>query len=46
MAHMTWAQLSHASRSLWAKSGDESGWLNLPQHLRDSAGVARQLWDE
>lgn len=46
MAQMSWVQLSHASRSLWAKSGDESGWLNLPQHLRDSAGVARQLWDE
>lgn len=31
--------------SLWAKSGDETGWLTLPQHLIDSAGVSLWLWD-
>lgn len=31
--------------SLWAKSGDESGWLPLPQHLSDTAGVSAELWD-
>ena len=42
-----WGQLSPAAYALWAKSGsgDETGWLNLPQHLRDSADVAAQLWD-
>lgn len=44
-ADQIWTQLSVAARSLWAKSGDETGWLNLPQHLRDSAGVAGHLWD-
>lgn len=37
--------LSPQARSLWAKTGDETGWLDLPQHLVDSAGVAAQLWD-
>lgn len=40
-----WPELSVAARSLWAKSGDETGWLTLPQHLRDSAGVAGHVWD-
>lgn len=38
--------MSPAARSLWAKSGDDTGWLNLPQHMLDSAGVAERLWDE
>lgn len=38
--------LSAAAKSLWAKSGDDSGWLTLPQHMRDSADVAALLWDE
>ncbi|WP_139738972.1 CRISPR-associated helicase Cas3' [Actinomyces wuliandei] len=37
--------LSPSARSLWAKSGDETGWLCLPQHMLDSAGVATRLWD-
>ncbi|WP_170289594.1 CRISPR-associated helicase Cas3' [Nesterenkonia halophila] len=32
--------------SLWAKSGDELGWLSLPQHMRDSARIAGLLWDD
>ncbi|GAB3194462.1 CRISPR-associated helicase Cas3' [Nesterenkonia suensis] len=32
--------------ALWAKSGDEFGWLSLPQHMRDSAHIAGLLWDE
>lgn len=32
--------------SLWAKSGDEFGWLSLPQHMRDSARIAGLLWDD
>ncbi|KQB87176.1 CRISPR-associated nuclease/helicase Cas3 [Corynebacterium lowii] len=31
--------------ALWAKSGDETGWLSLPQHLLDSACVAERLWE-
>lgn len=31
--------------SLWAKSGDETGSLSLPQHLADAACVAWRLWD-
>lgn len=38
------AGLSHTARSLWAKSGDETGWLSLPQHLLDSSDVAAVLW--
>lgn len=38
--------LSDAAKSLWAKSGDETGWLTLAQHMRDSADVAALLWDE
>lgn len=36
--------LSARARSLWAKSGDETGWLTLPQHLVDAACVAEALW--
>lgn len=38
--------LSRAALALWAKSGDETGWLSLPQHMLDTAGVAEHLWDE
>lgn len=38
--------LSQMTRALWAKSGDESGWLSLPQHMADSADVASRVWDE
>lgn len=37
--------VSSRARSLWAKSGDETGWLSLPQHMIDSAGVAAGLWE-
>lgn len=39
------AQLRDEARSLWAKTGDEDGWLSLPQHLMDSACVAAAVWD-
>lgn len=39
------AGVSSRARSLWAKSGDETGWLSLPQHMVDSAGVAARLWE-
>lgn len=39
------AAASPQLRSLWAKSGDEDGWLSLPQHLADTACVAAWLWD-
>jgi CRISPR-associated endonuclease/helicase Cas3 len=38
------AGLSAQATSLWAKSGDETGWLNLPQHMADAACVAESLW--
>lgn len=37
--------LSAPARALWAKSGDERGWLALPQHMLDTCGVSRYLWD-
>ncbi|PAT09669.1 CRISPR-associated helicase/endonuclease Cas3 [Corynebacterium hadale] len=37
--------LSPQSRALWAKSGDESGSLSLPQHLADTACVAASIFD-
>jgi CRISPR-associated helicase, Cas3 family len=40
------ASLTPQAKSLWAKSGDETGWLSLPQHLADCAGVAATLWDD
>lgn len=39
------AGLSAQAVSLWAKSGDDTGWLNLPQHMADAACVAEALWD-
>lgn len=39
------AGLGAQATSLWAKSGDETGWLNLPQHMADAACVAGELWD-
>lgn len=39
------SSLSDSARSLWAKTGDESGWLNLPQHLVDSLCAAEAVWD-
>ena len=40
------AQLSPQARSLWAKSGDETGHLSLAQHLIDSACAAAVVYDE
>lgn len=40
------SRCSDRALSLWAKSGDESGWLCLPWHMVDSACVAEQLWDK
>lgn len=36
---------SSQAQALWAKSGDESGHLSLPQHLLDAAGVAGAVYD-
>ena len=36
---------SAQARALWAKSGDENGYLNLPQHLMDTAGAAGAVYD-
>lgn len=36
--------LDHRAWALWAKSGSDAGWLSLPQHMHDSAEVARALW--
>lgn len=33
------------AQAVWAKSGDESGNLSLPQHLMDTAGVAAAVYD-
>lgn len=38
-------KFSDRARALWAKSGDDTGSLNLPQHLMDASGVAEVLWD-
>lgn len=38
-------KLSPQARSLWAKSGDETGHLSLAQHLIDSACVAAVVYD-
>ncbi|MDY6050710.1 MAG: CRISPR-associated helicase Cas3' [Corynebacterium sp.] len=43
----TWLHtLSPQALSVWAKSGDETGWLSIGQHLADAASVAAVLWDE
>ena len=39
------ASKSRQAKSLWAKTGDESGHLNLPQHLADSACAAAAVFD-
>lgn len=36
---------SEQAQALWAKSGDENGYLNLPQHLMDTAGAAGAVYD-
>lgn len=36
---------SEQARALWAKSGDDSGYLSLPQHLVDSACAAAGVFD-
>ena len=38
-------RLSPQARSLWAKSGDETGHLSLAQHLIDSACAAAVVYD-
>lgn len=40
------ASASPELRALWAKPGDESGYLPLVQHLGDTVCVAAALWDE
>ena len=41
-----WLQeVSPQARALWAKSGDETGYLNLPQHLADVAAAALEVFD-
>lgn len=35
---------STQTKALWAKTGDEGAWLNLPRHMMDSAAVGEQLW--
>ncbi|MFD5868549.1 CRISPR-associated helicase Cas3' [Corynebacterium sp. NPDC060344] len=39
------AQASPELTAMWAKSGDDSGWLSLPQHLADAAAVSSLLWE-
>lgn len=39
------AQFSKQALALWAKSGDETGSLSLPQHLMDAAGAAGVVYD-
>lgn len=40
------SRLSAHSRTLWAKTGDESSWLSLEQHMIDSSDAAGFLFDE
>lgn len=40
------ATLSAITRSVWAKSEGGTHWLTLPQHLLDTFGVGRLLFDE
>ena len=37
--------MPYDASGLWAKTGEEDGWLSLEQHLADSADVAERLWD-
>ncbi len=41
----TFPPFSTQALALWAKSGDETGNLSLPQHLVDTAGVAGVVYD-
>ncbi len=42
-----WVQsCSPQARAIWAKTGEEGAWLNLPQHLLDAACVAAYLWEK
>lgn len=38
-------KFSDQALALWAKSGDETGNLSLPQHLMDTAGAAGAVYD-
>ncbi|RRD03579.1 CRISPR-associated helicase Cas3' [Arachnia propionica] len=40
------AVLSSAARSIWAKTGGQTHWLPLHQHMTDSFHVASRLYDE
>lgn len=53
MSFISERSLSAAARSVWAKTRVDTdpahtliGWLPLWQHLSDTAGIARLLWDE
>lgn len=35
---------SPQATALWAKTGEEDSWLNLPRHMMDSAAVGELLW--
>ncbi|GAA2045800.1 CRISPR-associated helicase Cas3' [Yaniella flava] len=37
---------SFEAKSLWAKTGEEESWLNLPRHMMDSAAVGEVLWTD
>lgn len=43
LQHSEWPK---AGWSIWAKSGDPTGWLSLPQHMIDSSQVGEILWTE
>ena len=38
--------LSRAARSVWAKTGGQTHWLPLHQHMTDSFHAASRLYDE
>lgn len=35
---------SDQAQALWAKTGEDDAWLNLPRHMMDSAAVGESLW--
>lgn len=41
----TWEQIPKIRSAFWAKSGDETGYLSLPQHLSDAGSVAYDFYD-
>lgn len=43
--HSSCPQFSDQALALWAKSGDDTGNLSLPQHLLDAAGAAGAVFD-